>query len=213
MRETIYDLFSQDAGGGSPAVYTPVGTGRRFFQRVIQAAAGLIGLSLAVPLVEYYVIQGDFYTTGKYRQKGHHPFDMEKAIDEHPTYIVFNGAEGALMGDKALKEKVGDRIRLFVGNGGPNLVSSFHAPGAASEIHFHPGSVFAYVLEGTVVSQLEGDEPMTYTKGQSWYESPKQPHVVSKNASMTEPAKLLVFLFSQEGESIKLPMTSLDAGR
>jgi quercetin dioxygenase-like cupin family protein len=88
-----------------------------------------------------------------------------------------------------------------------------YAPGASSEVHVHPGSVFAYVLEGTVVSQLEGDEPMKYTKGQSWYESPKTPHVVSKNASKTEPAKLLVFLLSQEGESIKAPMKSPDSGR
>jgi quercetin dioxygenase-like cupin family protein len=81
-----------------------------------------------------------------------------------------------------------------------------YVPGAASGPHVHPGSVFAYVLEGAVVSQLEGDEPITYTKGQSWYESPKKPHIVSKNASKTEPAKLLVFLLSQEGEAIKAPV-------
>ena len=83
-----------------------------------------------------------------------------------------------------------------------------YAPGTASEPHVHPGSVFAYVLEGAVVSQLEGGEPITYTRGQSWYESPKKPHVVSKNASKTEPAKLLVFLLSQEGESLKAPLKS-----
>jgi quercetin dioxygenase-like cupin family protein len=81
-----------------------------------------------------------------------------------------------------------------------------YVPGAASGPHVHPGSVFVYVLEGAVVSQLEGDEPITYTKGQSWYESPKKPHIVSKNASKTEPAKLLVFLLSQEGEAIKAPV-------
>jgi quercetin dioxygenase-like cupin family protein len=80
-----------------------------------------------------------------------------------------------------------------------------YAPGAASIPHLHPGSAFVYVLEGSVVTQVEGDSPMTYTKGQSWYESPKKPHVVSKNASKTEPAKLLVLLLSQEGESIKVP--------
>ena len=93
------------------------------------------------------------------------------------------------------------------------VITVDYAPGAASEIHVHPGSVFAYVLEGAIVSQLEGDEPMTYTKGQSWYESPKKPHIVSKNASKTEPAKLLVFLLSQEGESIKVPMNAAVTGR
>jgi quercetin dioxygenase-like cupin family protein len=72
-----------------------------------------------------------------------------------------------------------------------------YAPGAASIPHLHPGSVFVYVLEGTVVTQAEGERPMTYTKGQSWYESPKKPHVVSKNASKNEPARILVFLLSQ----------------
>ena len=86
-----------------------------------------------------------------------------------------------------------------------------YAPGAASESHVHPGSVFAYVLEGTVVSQLEGQTPMTYTKGQSWYESPKHPHIVSRNGSKTEPARLLVFLLSQEGEVIKAPMKAGNA--
>ena len=88
-----------------------------------------------------------------------------------------------------------------------------YAPGAASDPHVHPGSVFAYVLEGTVVTQVEGEQPMTYTKGQSWYEAPKKPHVVSRNASVTGPAKLLVFLLSQEGEALKVPMTSPDSGR
>jgi quercetin dioxygenase-like cupin family protein len=81
-----------------------------------------------------------------------------------------------------------------------------YAPGAASDSHVHPGSVFAYVLEGTVVTQLEDGKLTTYTKGQSWYEPPKKPHLVSKNGSRTETAKLLVVLLSEEGESIKAPI-------
>lgn len=88
-----------------------------------------------------------------------------------------------------------------------------YAPGGVSDPHVHPGSVFAYVLEGSVVTQLEGELPMTYTKGQSWYEPPKKPHLVSKNASKTEPAKLLVFLLSQEGTSIKIPMRAFENGK
>jgi nitrite reductase (NO-forming) len=78
---------------------------------------------------EYYVMQGDFYTKGGYGQQGFQPFSMEKAIEERPTYVVFNGAVGSLTGDKAIKAKVGETVRLFVGNGGPNLVSSFHVIG------------------------------------------------------------------------------------
>jgi len=102
----------------------------------MHVANGMYGLILieppeGLPAVdhEYYVMQGDFYTTGKYREKGAQPFDMEKAIDEKPTYVLFNGAEGALTGDKALSAKTNETVRLFVGNGGPNLVSSFHVIG------------------------------------------------------------------------------------
>lgn len=75
------------------------------------------------------MMQGDFYTKGKYGKQGYQPFDMEKAIDEKPTYVVFNGAANALTGENALKANVGETVRVFVGNGGPNLVSSFHVIG------------------------------------------------------------------------------------
>ena len=94
-----------------------------------------------------------------------------------------------------------------------SVITVDYAPGAASDQHFHPGSVFAYVLEGAVVSQLGGEQPVTYSKGQSWYESPKKPHVVSMNASTTEPAKLLVFLLSQESEPLVVPMKSPGSGK
>ena len=99
-------------------------------------ANGMYGLILIEPPQgmspvdhEYYVMQGDFYTTGKYREKGHQPFDMEKAIDERPTYVLFNGHEGSLTGDNALIAKTNQKVRLYVGNGGPNLISSFHVIG------------------------------------------------------------------------------------
>ena len=66
---------------------------------------------------------------GKYGEAGLQPFDMEKAIKEQPDYVVFNGSVGALNGDKAITAKVGETVRLFVGNGGPNMVSSFHVIG------------------------------------------------------------------------------------
>jgi nitrite reductase (NO-forming) len=101
---------------------------------------------------EYYVMQGDFYTTGKYREKGHQPFDMEKAIDEKPTYVVFNGAEGALTGDKALAAKTNQTVRMFVGNGGPNLVSSFHVIGEIFDtVRQEGGTVEQHNVQTTLV--------------------------------------------------------------
>jgi nitrite reductase (NO-forming) len=97
---------------------------------------GMYGLILVEPKAglskvdrEYYVMQGDFYTKGKYGEAGLQPFDMEKAIKEQPDYVVFNGSVGALNGEKAITAKVGEKVRLFVGNGGPNMVSSFHVIG------------------------------------------------------------------------------------
>ncbi|HKT72449.1 MAG TPA: copper-containing nitrite reductase [Steroidobacteraceae bacterium] len=109
---------------------------------------GMYGLMLVEPPEglapvdhEYYIMQGDFYTVGKYREKGLQPFDMQKAIDEKPTYVVFNGSEGSLIGERALTAKVGQRIRLFIGNGGPNLVSSFHVIGEIFDRVWYEGGV------------------------------------------------------------------------
>ncbi|MEZ2351109.1 cupin domain-containing protein [Caballeronia sp. RCC_10] len=79
-------------------------------------------------------------------------------------------------------------------------------PGQASEAHQHPGSIFAYVLEGHVVSQLEGSAAKTYGPGESWYEPPGAHHVVAKNASGTEKAVLLVFAIAGEGDAVKSPI-------
>lgn len=99
-------------------------------------ANGMYGLILVEPEgglppvdKEYYIMQGDFYTKGAYGQPGKQPFDMNKAIKEQPDYVVFNGKVGALTGENAITAKVGETVRLFVGNGGPNLVSSFHVIG------------------------------------------------------------------------------------
>lgn len=78
---------------------------------------------------EYYVMQGDIYTQGANGEAGLQIFDNVKAVDERPTYIVFNGAVGSLVGDKALPAKVGETVRLYFGVGGPNITSSFHVIG------------------------------------------------------------------------------------
>jgi nitrite reductase (NO-forming) len=112
----------------------------------MHVANGMYGLILVEPPEglppvdkEYYVMQGEFYTVGKYREKGHQPFDMQKAIEENATYVLFNGSEGAMVGENAIKASVGDTVRLFVGNGGPNLVSSFHVIGEIFDKVFQEG--------------------------------------------------------------------------
>ena len=122
-------------------------------------ANGMYGLILVEPPEglspvdhEYYVMQGDFYTAGKYREKGHQPFDMEKAIDERPTYVLFNGKEGSITGDNALTAKTNQNVRLFVGNGGPNLVSSFHVIGEIfDKVQPEGGTVAQHNVQTTLI--------------------------------------------------------------
>lgn len=75
-----------------------------------------------------------------------------------------------------------------------------YAPGRVGAPHRHPGFVLAYVLEGAVVAKISGQgDEKTYTVGQMFYEQPGAVHEVSKNASQTEPARLLAFLFAKKG--------------
>jgi nitrite reductase (NO-forming) len=162
-------------GGGAASSFTAPGHSSQFTFKALNAglfvyhcatapvgmhiANGMYGLILVEPPAglskldrEYYVMQGDFYTVGKYREKGAQAFDMQKAIDENPTYVLFNGSEGSLLGDNALKLNVGEKVRLFVGNGGPNLVSSFHVIGEIfDKVYTEGGSHFQENVQTTLV--------------------------------------------------------------
>ncbi len=122
-------------------------------------ANGMYGLILVEPEgglkpvdKEYYIMQGDFYTEGKYGDRGLQAFDMQKAIDEKADYVVFNGHVGAMTGDNALTAKVGETVRLFVGNGGPNLVSSFHVIGEIFDrVHVEGGDLINDNVQTTLI--------------------------------------------------------------
>lgn len=153
-------------GGGAASSFTAPGHASQFSFRALNpglyiyhcatapvpmhVANGMYGLIFVEPPGglppvdrEYYVVQGDFYTVGKNKEKGLQPFDMQKGIDENPTYIVFNGAEGALVGDKALQAKVGETVRIYFGVGGPNITSSFHVIGEIFDHVYWEGGVKA----------------------------------------------------------------------
>jgi len=153
-------------GGGAAASFTAPGHSSQFSFKALNpglyvyhcatapvpmhVANGMYGLILVEPASglppvdrEYYVMQGDFYTTGKYGAEGLQTFDQEKATDERPTYVVFNGSVGALVGDKAITAKVGQTVRLYVGNGGPNLLSSFHVIGEIFDLVYPEGGTIA----------------------------------------------------------------------
>lgn len=139
-------------GGGAVMTQTEPGQETMFAAKAINAGLyvyhcatpmvanhisnGMYGLILVEPEGglppvdrEFYVMQGDIYTTGAFGDKGKQTTDVTKLLNEDPEYIVLNGAVGALTDQKPLKANVGETVRIFFGVGGPNLTSSFHVIG------------------------------------------------------------------------------------
>ena len=81
-----------------------------------------------------------------------------------------------------------------------------YAPGGADPIHRHDAHAFVYVLEGSVVMQVKGAEPVTLHPGQTFYEGPNDVHLVGRNASKTEPAKFLAVFVKNKGAPILTPV-------
>lgn len=180
-------------GGGAASSFTAPGHTSQFSFRALNPglyvyhcatapvgmhiANGMYGLILVEPRDglpkvdrEYYVLQSEFYTKGKYGEQGVQPFSMDKALREQPDYVVFNGAVGAMAGDKAVTAKTGEIVRLFVGNGGPNLVSSFHVIGEIFDRVYLEGglTVNEHVQTtmipagGSAIVEFKVDVPGTY---------------------------------------------------
>jgi quercetin dioxygenase-like cupin family protein len=81
-----------------------------------------------------------------------------------------------------------------------------YPPGNTDPIHRHNAYGFIYVLEGSVVMQVKGGKQVTLTSGQTFYEGPDDVHIVGRNASSTERAKLLVFLMKDKGAPVLVPI-------
>jgi nitrite reductase (NO-forming) len=162
-------------GGGAAATFTAPGQTSRFQFRALNpglyvyhcatapvpmhVANGMYGLILVEPPEgmppvdkEFYVMEGDFYTKGKYREAGLQPFDMQKGIEARPTYVLFNGSEGSLLGDNAIRAHVGDSVRIYFGVGGPNITSSFHVIGEIFDrVYAEGGSRYQENVQTTMV--------------------------------------------------------------
>lgn len=181
-------------GGGAAATFTAPGRTSTFSFKALQPglyiyhcavapvgmhiANGMYGLILVEPKEglpkvdkEFYIVQGDFYTKGKKGAQGLQPFDMDKAVAEQPEYVVFNGHVGSIAGDNALKAKAGETVRMYVGNGGPNLVSSFHVIGEIFDKVYVEGSklinenVQSTIVPagGSAIVEFKVDIPGSYT--------------------------------------------------
>jgi nitrite reductase (NO-forming) len=143
-------------------------------------ANGMYGLILVEPEQglphvdrEFYVMQGEIYTDVAYGQRGSAEFSVEKLLDEHPEYFVFNGSVGALSKLHPLHAKVGETLRFFFGVGGPNFTSSFHVIGAIFDKVYLFGGVESPPLEGiqtvtvpaggAVIAEITPKVPGNYT--------------------------------------------------
>ena len=111
--------------------------------------------------------------------------------------LPVSGAEVAML----FKQDLAD----MPGKAGQLLTVEF-APGEVSAAHRHNAHTFVYVLEGSVVMQVQGGEAKTLTAGQTFYENPDDIHTVANNASDTEPAKILVFFIKDSDAPATMPV-------
>ncbi len=111
-----------------------------------------------------------------------------------------NAAQSAKVTPLLTKDLVG-----LAGKEGTMLTVEY-APGAVSAKHRHNANTFVYVLEGSIVMQVEGGKEVTLGPGQTFYESPADIHAVSKNASATQPAKFLVFFVKDKDAPASVPV-------
>lgn len=107
---------------------------------------GMYGLILVEPKEgllpvdkEFYVVQGEFYSSGSLGRKGLQLFDAQAMLDGKPQYVVFNGKTGALVDN--MNANVGDMVRIYVGNAGVNLISSFHVIGEIFDRVYREGEL------------------------------------------------------------------------
>jgi quercetin dioxygenase-like cupin family protein len=85
------------------------------------------------------------------------------------------------------------------------MISVEYPPGAVDPVHRHHADAFVYVVEGSIVMQVKGGEPVTLKPGQTFYEGPNDLHTVGRNASRTRPAKFIVLLLKDKGAPVLVP--------
>ena len=119
------------------------------------------------------------------------------------THALISRAQSNASGRKVVFEH--DVPDLNLKGWSATAVEVSYAPGEASAAHRHPGITIAYVLEGEIRSKVGDEAEKTYTTGQMFLETPGQLHAVSRNASATNPAKLLAILLAEKGKQLTTP--------
>jgi quercetin dioxygenase-like cupin family protein len=112
---------------------------------------------------------------------------------------------GTLMAQPAKVTDLMSKVLTDISGKEGLMISVEYLPGGSDPIHRHNAHAFVYVLEGSVVMQVRGGKEVTLGPGQTFYESPKDVHTVSRNASTTNPAKFVVFFVKQKGAPTTVP--------
>jgi quercetin dioxygenase-like cupin family protein len=112
---------------------------------------------------------------------------------------------GTLMAQPAKVTDLMSKVLTDISGKEGLMITVEYLPGGSDPIHRHNAHAFVYVLEGSVVMQVKGGKEVTLGPGQTFYESPKDVHTVSRNASTTNPAKFLVFFVKQKGAPTTVP--------
>ncbi len=127
-------------------------------------------------------------------------------------HVYFRASLVALLMLAAVPAKAADVKELFAidladypGKEG-RMIEVSYPPGVVDPVHVHNAHAFVYVLEGQIVMQLKGQPAVTLRAGQTFYEGPTDVHVVGRNASNTEPARIVVMLLKAKGAPILTPV-------
>lgn len=121
--------------------------------------------------------------------------------------LTFSAAAFAHEGEPSEKVTVlQDQVLKNVPGKKAMMIEVDYEPGQSSIAHKHQGTAMAYVLSGEITSQVKGEKAITYKAGEFWYEPAGSEHLVSKNASATQPAKLLVFMVLSPDEKVLIPL-------
>jgi quercetin dioxygenase-like cupin family protein len=120
--------------------------------------------------------------------------------------VLISLIAGPLMAQESkVTSLISKDLREFSGKEGL-MITVEYAPVGSDPVHRHDAHVFVYVLEGSIVMQVKGGKEVTLTPGQTFYEGPKDVHVVSRNASRTNPAKFLVFFVKDKSAPVLKPV-------
>ncbi len=119
---------------------------------------------------EFYVMQGEFYTASRLGQRGLQFFDTQAMLDGQPTYVLLNGGVKGAVG--TMEAKIGERIRIYFGNGGVNLISSFHVIGEIFDTVYPEASIGGALFKnvqttlvpagGATIVEFQTEVPGTY---------------------------------------------------